>query len=80
MFLPLILLPGCSKDWCLMCELEQQIMILRENGGPLSPSSILWHMRSINSQMGDGSQEDAHEFLRSSGEAAQIFILFSLIL
>lgn len=30
--------------------------------------------------MGDGSQEDAHEFLRSSGEAAQIFILFSLIL
>ncbi|KAI9073893.1 hypothetical protein K1719_044165 [Acacia pycnantha] len=54
----------CTKDWCLMCELEQQIMILRENGGPLSPSRILWHMRSINSQMGDGSQEDAHEFLR----------------
>ncbi|XP_054815494.1 ubiquitin carboxyl-terminal hydrolase 15 isoform X2 [Prosopis cineraria] len=54
----------CTKDWCLMCELEQQIMILRENGGPLSPSRILWHMRSMNSQMGDGSQEDAHEFLR----------------
>lgn len=62
-----ILLPGCTKDWCLMCELEQQIMILRENGGPLSPSRILWHMRSINSQMGDGSQEDAHEFLRYFG-------------
>jgi len=40
-------------------------MILRENGAPLSPSRILWHMRSINCQMGEGSQEDAHEFLRS---------------
>ncbi|XP_061362216.1 ubiquitin carboxyl-terminal hydrolase 15 [Gastrolobium bilobum] len=53
-----------AKDWCLMCELEQHIMILRENGAPLSPSRILWHMRSINCHMGDGSQEDAHEFLR----------------
>ncbi|BAT93233.1 hypothetical protein LR48_Vigan05g025000 [Vigna angularis] len=54
----------CAKDWCLMCELEQHIIILRENGAPLSPSRILWHMRSINCQMGEGSQEDAHEFLR----------------
>ncbi|MED6197120.1 ubiquitin-specific protease ubp15 [Stylosanthes scabra] len=54
----------CAKDWCLMCELEQHIIILRENGDPLSPSRILWHMRSINCHMGDGSQEDAHEFLR----------------
>ncbi|CAI8595321.1 unnamed protein product [Vicia faba] len=54
----------CAKDWCLMCELEQHMMILRENGAPLSPSRILWHMRSINCHMGDGSQEDAHEFLR----------------
>ncbi|XP_020233591.1 ubiquitin carboxyl-terminal hydrolase 15 [Cajanus cajan] len=54
----------CAKDWCLMCELEQHIMILRENGAPLSPSRILWHMRSINCHMGEGSQEDAHEFLR----------------
>ncbi|CAL0326465.1 unnamed protein product [Lupinus luteus] len=54
----------CARDWCLMCELEQHIMTLRENGAPLSPSRILWHMRSINRHMGDGSQEDAHEFLR----------------
>ncbi|KAA8524077.1 hypothetical protein F0562_010492 [Nyssa sinensis] len=52
------------KDWCLMCELEQHVMMLRESGGPLSPSRILLHMRSINCQIGDGSQEDAHEFLR----------------
>ncbi|MBA0861065.1 hypothetical protein Goshw_024046 [Gossypium schwendimanii] len=53
-----------GKDWCLMCELEQHVMLLRESGGPLSSSRILSHIRSINCQMGDGSQEDAHEFLR----------------
>ncbi|KAJ8542970.1 hypothetical protein K7X08_005493 [Anisodus acutangulus] len=54
----------CRRDWCLMCELEQHVMMLRESGGPLSPSRILLHMRSINGQIGNGSQEDAHEFLR----------------
>ncbi|KAK4771508.1 hypothetical protein SAY87_032040 [Trapa incisa] len=54
----------CQKDWCLMCELEQHVTMLRETGAPLSPSRILSHMRSINCQIGDGSQEDAHEFLR----------------
>lgn len=53
-----------GKDWCLLCELEQHVMMLRESGGPLSLSRILSHMRSINFQIGDGSQEDAHEFLR----------------
>ncbi|KAF8408879.1 hypothetical protein HHK36_004948 [Tetracentron sinense] len=54
----------CVKDWCLMCELEQHVMMLRESGGPLSPSRILSHMRKIGCHMGGGSQEDAHEFLR----------------
>ncbi|KAH0653940.1 hypothetical protein KY289_031618 [Solanum tuberosum] len=54
----------CRKDWCLVCELEQHAMMLRESGGPLSPNRILLHMRSINGQIGNGSQEDAHEFLR----------------
>ncbi|KAE8124593.1 hypothetical protein FH972_019460 [Carpinus fangiana] len=54
----------CKKGWCLMCELEQHVMMLRESGGPLSLSKILFHIRSINCQIGDGSQEDAHEFLR----------------
>ncbi|XAR68212.1 Ubiquitinyl hydrolase 1 [Bertholletia excelsa] len=54
----------CAKDWCLMCELEQHVITLRECGGPLSLGRILSHMRSINCQIGDGSQEDAHEFLR----------------
>ncbi|CAK9177268.1 unnamed protein product [Ilex paraguariensis] len=54
----------CVKDWCLVCELEQHVMTLKESGGPLSPSKILLHMRRINGQIGVGSQEDAHEFLR----------------
>nr|POE49689.1 ubiquitin carboxyl-terminal hydrolase 15 [Quercus suber] len=54
----------CVKGWCLMCELEQHVVMLRESGGPLSLSRILMHIRSINFQIGDGSQEDAHEFLR----------------
>ncbi|KAJ6770234.1 UBIQUITIN CARBOXYL-TERMINAL HYDROLASE [Salix purpurea] len=54
----------CGIDWCLMCELEQHVMMLRGCGGPLSPSRILEHMRKTNSQIGNGSQEDAHEFLR----------------
>ncbi|KAH8494149.1 hypothetical protein H0E87_020783 [Populus deltoides] len=54
----------CEIVWCLMCELEQHVLMLRECGGPLSPSRILLHMRKINHQIGDGSQEDAHEFLR----------------
>uniref|UniRef100_A0A7N0V7I8 ubiquitinyl hydrolase 1 n=1 Tax=Kalanchoe fedtschenkoi TaxID=63787 RepID=A0A7N0V7I8_KALFE len=54
----------CAMNWCLMCELEQHAMMSRESGPPLSPSMILSHIRSNNCQIGDGSQEDAHEFLR----------------
>ncbi|XP_072960627.1 ubiquitin C-terminal hydrolase 15-like [Typha angustifolia] len=53
-----------SKNWCLMCELEQHASMLREGGGPLSPSRILSNMRNIGCLLGGGSQEDAHEFLR----------------
>ncbi|GFP95294.1 ubiquitin carboxyl-terminal hydrolase 15 [Phtheirospermum japonicum] len=55
---------GCAKDWCLVCELERLVAMLRESGAPLSPVNILMYIRSLNSQIGDGSQEDAHEFLR----------------
>lgn len=54
----------CSKNWCLMCELEQYASTLRESGGPLSPSRILSNLRNIGCRLGGGSQEDAHEFLR----------------
>lgn len=54
----------CSKNWCLMCELEQYASSLRESGGPVSPSRILSNLRNIGCRLGGGSQEDAHEFLR----------------
>ncbi|XP_008783949.3 LOW QUALITY PROTEIN: ubiquitin carboxyl-terminal hydrolase 15-like [Phoenix dactylifera] len=53
-----------AKDWCLMCELEQHVSMLREGGGPLSPGRILSNMKNIGCRMGGGNQEDAHEFLR----------------
>ncbi|XP_073117130.1 ubiquitin C-terminal hydrolase 15 [Elaeis guineensis] len=52
------------KGWCLMCELEQHVSVLREGGGLSSPSRILSNMRNIGCRMGGGNQEDAHEFLR----------------
>ncbi|CAL9067453.1 ubiquitin C-terminal hydrolase 15-like [Musa acuminata AAA Group] len=52
------------KEWCLICELEQYVSMLREGGGPLSPSRILSNMKNIGCRMGGGDQEDAHEFLR----------------
>lgn len=58
------MVPGFGKDWCLLCELEQHVALLRESGAPLSLSRILVHMRSLNRHIGEGSQEDAHEFLR----------------
>lgn len=69
---------GCGKDWCLMCELEKHVLMLRESGGALSPRQILFHMRSINCQIGDGSQEDAHEFLRSV-KVCQFYVWYSIL-
>lgn len=50
------------RDWCLMCELEQHVSMLREGVCPLSPSKILTNINGC--WMGGGNQEDAHEFLR----------------
>ncbi|XP_047334070.1 ubiquitin carboxyl-terminal hydrolase 15-like [Impatiens glandulifera] len=54
----------CVRKWCLMCELEEHVTKSRESRGPLSPSRILSKMQSSNCHIGNGSQEDAHEFLR----------------
>ncbi|KAL8239339.1 hypothetical protein R6Q59_015906 [Mikania micrantha] len=54
----------CARSWCLICELEHHVLLLRDSGEPLSLSRILLNMRVVNNKMGDGSQEDAHEFLR----------------
>ncbi|CAA6665255.1 unnamed protein product [Spirodela intermedia] len=56
-----------ARDWCLMCELELHVSMLRESGGPLSPSRLLSNMRNIGCRIGGGTQEDAHEFLSDIG-------------
>ncbi|KAI3828151.1 hypothetical protein L1987_02248 [Smallanthus sonchifolius] len=53
-----------ARSWCLICELEHHVLLLRDSGEPLSLSRILLNMQTVNNKMGDGSQEDAHEFLR----------------
>lgn len=67
---------GSAKKWCLMCELEQYASMLRECGGPLSPSRILSNMRNIGCRLGGGSQEDAHEFLRCHNAHAPLLLFF----
>ncbi|KAI3703938.1 hypothetical protein L1987_74134 [Smallanthus sonchifolius] len=53
-----------ARSWCLICELEHHVLLFRDSGEPPSLSRILLNMQSVNNKMGDGSQEDAHEFLR----------------
>ncbi|KAL5705880.1 ubiquitinyl hydrolase 1 [Ranunculus cassubicifolius] len=52
-----------KKVWCFMCEFEG--LILKMDGKSLlSPVSILSQLKNNGSHLGDGRQEDAHEFLR----------------
>lgn len=57
-------LSGAKKDWCFMCEFEILILKAKEGKSPLSPIGILSQLRNIGSQLGNGREEDAHEFLR----------------
>lgn len=68
---------GRVRDWCLMCELEQHVSMLREGGGSLSPGRILSNLRNIGCWMGGGNQEDAHEFLRWSKAYPSLVMLRS---
>lgn len=55
---------GAKKEWCFMCEFECLILKAKEGKSPLSPIGILSQLRNIGSQLGNGREEDAHEFLR----------------
>ncbi|KAF6138866.1 hypothetical protein GIB67_018597 [Kingdonia uniflora] len=60
---------ACSKkDWCFTCEFEGLILKAKEGISPLSPMRILSHLQSIGSHLGNGRQEDAHEFLRAENK------------
>ncbi|KAL5846976.1 hypothetical protein ACOSQ3_010500 [Xanthoceras sorbifolium] len=53
-----------KKEWCFTCEFEKLILKAKEGKSPLSPIGILSQLPRIGSQLGNGSEEDAHEFLR----------------
>lgn len=53
-----------KKGWCFTCEFESLVLKAKDGNSPLSPSSIISHLESIGSNLGNGREEDAHEFLR----------------
>ncbi|GFY85896.1 ubiquitin-specific protease 16 [Actinidia rufa] len=52
------------REWCFTCEFESLILKTKEGTSPLSPIGILSQIQNIGSNLGNGREEDAHEFLR----------------
>lgn len=53
-----------NKEWCFTCEFESLILKGREGNSPMSPIGILSQLQNSGSHLGNGREEDAHEFLR----------------
>nr|KYP47259.1 Ubiquitin carboxyl-terminal hydrolase 17 [Cajanus cajan] len=60
-----------NKKWCFTCELESLILKSKDTKSPVSPESILSELHNNGSQLGNGREEDAHEFLRLAVETMQ---------
>ncbi|KAH8516201.1 hypothetical protein Peur_047516 [Populus x canadensis] len=60
-----------NKERCFSCEFEKVILKAKEGKSPLSPIGILSQLQNIGSQLGNGREEDAHEFLRYAIDAMQ---------
>ncbi|GFY96090.1 ubiquitin-specific protease 16 [Actinidia rufa] len=59
------------KEWCFTCEFEGLIMNAKKGTSPLSPIGILSQIQNIGSHLGNGREEDAHEFLRYAIDTMQ---------
>ena len=55
---------SCCNDWCFLCEFEAHLERTRLSSQAFSPTSILSRLSNIGGTLGDGRQEDAHEFMR----------------
>ncbi|XP_027355033.1 ubiquitin carboxyl-terminal hydrolase 16-like isoform X2 [Abrus precatorius] len=53
-----------NKKWCFTCEFESLILKSKGTKSSVSPLGIISHLQNIGSQLGNGREEDAHEFLR----------------
>ncbi|KAH1061448.1 hypothetical protein AAZX31_02G199300 [Glycine max] len=60
-----------NKKWCFTCEFESLILKSKDTNSPMSPLGILSQLQNIGSQLGNGREEDAHEFLRLVVETMQ---------
>ncbi|KAK4571907.1 hypothetical protein RGQ29_030347 [Quercus rubra] len=63
--------PCLNEEWCFTCELESLVLKAKEGSSPLSPIKILSQLQNIGSQLGNGREEDAHEFLRYAIDTMQ---------
>lgn len=63
---------ACKKgDWCFTCEFESLVLKAKDGNSPLSPSRIISQLQNIGSNLGNGREEDAHEFLRYAIDTMQ---------
>ncbi|CAN7014330.1 unnamed protein product [Brassica rapa subsp. trilocularis] len=53
-----------NKEQCFTCGFEKLVLMAKEGKSSLSPSGLLSQLQSIGIRLGNGKQEDAHEFLR----------------
>ncbi|CAF2131173.1 BnaA03g46800D [Brassica napus] len=53
-----------NKEQCFTCGFEKLVLMAKEGKSSLSPSGLLSQLQNIGIRLGNGKQEDAHEFLR----------------
>ncbi|XP_030542645.1 ubiquitin carboxyl-terminal hydrolase 17-like [Rhodamnia argentea] len=64
-----------KKEWCFMCEFESLIQKAKARTSPISPIRIVSQLQKIGTQLHNGREEDAHEFLRCAIDAMQSICL-----
>ncbi|KAG7541626.1 Papain-like cysteine peptidase superfamily [Arabidopsis thaliana x Arabidopsis arenosa] len=53
-----------KKEQCFTCGFEKLVLKAKEGKSPLSPNGLLSQLHNIGIFLGNGKEEDAHEFLR----------------
>ncbi|KAL6527283.1 ubiquitin-specific protease [Orobanche gracilis] len=63
------------KEWCFTCEFEALVKKAKEGNYSLSPARLMSQMQHVASHLGNGREEDAHEFMRYAIDAMQLVCL-----
>ncbi|GAA0185681.1 cysteine protease [Lithospermum erythrorhizon] len=59
------------NDWCFLCEFQSHLERASQSSHPFSPINILSRLPNIGGNLGHGSQEDSHEFMRFAIDTMQ---------